>query len=75
LSSAAGYFWFFDPANVELTVKVLDGRPVNGHFWVFVASMTDLGFTLAVNDAITNISRTYVSPSSTNQNFIDLNTF
>jgi hypothetical protein len=75
LSPEAGYFYFFDPANVELTVKVLDGRPVNGHFWVFVASMTDLGFTLAVNDAITNISRTYVSPSSTNQNFIDLNTF
>ena len=28
-----GYFWFFDPANVELAVKVLDGRPINGKFW------------------------------------------
>ncbi|HXO42065.1 MAG TPA: hypothetical protein VN999_11480, partial [Thermoanaerobaculia bacterium] len=35
-SDQCGYFWFFDPSNVELTVKVLDGRAVNGHFWVFV---------------------------------------
>ena len=24
-----GFFWFFKPDNVELVVKVLDGRPVN----------------------------------------------
>ena len=28
-------FWFFTPDNIELTVKVLDGRNLNGHFWVF----------------------------------------
>ncbi len=60
---------------MELTVKVLDGRPVNGHFWVFVASMTDVGFTMTVKDTTTDASRTYVSPASTNQNFIDLNAF
>jgi hypothetical protein len=74
-SDQSGYFWFFDPSNVELTVKVLDGRPVNGHFWVFVASMTDVGFTMTVKDTTTFASRTYVNPSSTNQNFIDLNAF
>lgn len=74
-SDASGYFWFFDPSNVELTVKVLDGRPLNGHFWVFVASMTDVGFTMTVKDTTTGAIRTYVSPSSTNQNFIDLNAF
>lgn len=49
-SDEAGYFWFFDPANVELFVKVLDGTAVNGHQWVFLASLTDLGFTLAIGD-------------------------
>jgi hypothetical protein len=74
-SDLSGYFWFFDPSNVELTVKVLDGRPVNGHFWLFVASMTDLGFTMTVEDTTTNAIRTYVSPASTNRNFIDVNAF
>jgi len=74
-SDLSGYFSFFDPSNVELTVKVLDGRPVNGHFWIFVASMTDVGFTMAVEDTTTHAVRTYVSPPSTNRNFIDVNAF
>lgn len=35
LTADTGYFWFFNPANVESIVKVLDGRPVNGKFWAF----------------------------------------
>ncbi|MEM8933189.1 MAG: hypothetical protein AAGE94_18520, partial [Acidobacteriota bacterium] len=38
LSSDTGAFWFFDDANLELTVKVLDGRPINGAHWVFYGS-------------------------------------
>ena len=34
LSGDTGYFWFFGTANVELVVKVLDGRALNGRFWV-----------------------------------------
>ena len=41
-----GYWWFFDPDNVEVTVKVLDGRAVDGRLWLFVTSMTDVGFTV-----------------------------
>ena len=29
LTSDTGYFWFFRHTNVELVVKVLDGRPIN----------------------------------------------
>src|SRR5262249_10769999 len=50
LSDESGYFSFFDTGNVELTVKILDGRPVNGHYWVFVASMTDVAWSLLIND-------------------------
>jgi hypothetical protein len=86
LTDESGYFWFFSPSGVELTVKVLDGRPINGHFWVFVASMTDVGFTLVVTDTADQLncpataptvcpSRTYVNPASRNQNFIDVTAF
>lgn len=43
LTGNTGYFWFFDPANVEMTVKVLDGCSVNGRFWVFAGGMTNVG--------------------------------
>ena len=37
LTADTGYFWFFSEANIELVVKVLDARSVNGRFWVFSA--------------------------------------
>ena len=42
LSENAGAFWFFTPNNVEVVIKILDGRPVNGHFWVFGAALTNV---------------------------------
>ncbi|HVT59703.1 MAG TPA: hypothetical protein VHR45_15040 [Thermoanaerobaculia bacterium] len=79
------YFWLFDSANVEITVKILDGRPVNGHFWVFVASMTDLAFDLQIKQFIpgcvdsppgsTCPIRHYVNTAHQNHNFIDVNAF
>src|SRR5579864_3385748 len=50
LSDSGGYFTFFDPTNVELTFKVVDGRAVNNHFWLFVASMTNTPLTVTVTD-------------------------
>ena len=31
LTSDSGYFYFFDPANIELVIKVLNGCGLNGH--------------------------------------------
>ena len=45
-----GYFWFFEPDNVELVIKVLAGCPVNDHFWVFTAGLTDVEVHLKVTD-------------------------
>jgi len=59
LTSDTGSFWFFDPRNVELDVKVLDGRAVNGHFWVFYASLSDVEFTLKVTDQETGAEKIY----------------
>ncbi|MDY7094853.1 MAG: hypothetical protein SX243_17915 [Acidobacteriota bacterium] len=54
-----GYFWFFQESNLELMVKVLDGRPVNGNFWVFYGSLTDVEFTMTVTDTVTGAETTY----------------
>ncbi len=52
-------FSFFDRANWEVLAKVLDGCAVNGSFWVFAASTTDLEFTIRVTDTATGVSRAY----------------
>jgi hypothetical protein len=54
----SGTFWFFNQENVELIVKVLDGRPVNGKFWVFAGALTDLEYWLEVTDSGTGGSGT-----------------
>lgn len=55
----SGMFWFFEPSNLEILVKVLDACPVNGHRWVFFAGTTDVGFALRVTDTVTGEVRTY----------------
>ena len=62
-SDQTGYFWFFDPANLELAVKILDGRAVNGRFWVFHGALTDVQYTLTVTDTVTGAVRTYENPA------------
>ncbi|HEV3456715.1 MAG TPA: hypothetical protein VHG32_09160 [Thermoanaerobaculia bacterium] len=83
LSDSGGYFTFFDPANIELTFKIIDGRAVNSHYWVFIASMTDTPLMVTVTDTQAPgcgstrpcTSRTYTNPPHTNQNFIDVVAF
>jgi hypothetical protein len=59
----SGSFWFFDPANVEMVVKVLDARGVNGRFWVFYGSLTNVRFELTVTDTETGVERVYRNAS------------
>jgi hypothetical protein len=63
LTGDTGYFWFFNSANVEVVVKVLDGSAINGHFWVFYGALSNVAYTITVFDTQTQTSRTY-----TNQN-------
>ncbi len=55
----SGSFWFFGPDNLELAVKVLDGRPVNGHFWTFFGALSDVEYWVTVTDTATGRARTY----------------
>lgn len=69
-ASESGFFSFprpgADPSNLELTVKVLDGRGVNNHYWVAVTpSTTSVEYTLTVTDTQTGQVKTYANPVGT----------
>jgi len=55
-------FWFFSPSNLELIVKVLDGRAINGHFWVFYGGLSDVEYRITVTDTRSGATRTYHNP-------------
>ncbi|HEV2843451.1 MAG TPA: hypothetical protein VG477_01285, partial [Thermoanaerobaculia bacterium] len=63
LTGDTGTFWFFDNANTELVLKVLDGRPVNGHFWVYYGGLSDVEYRISVYDTRTQTSKTYHNPA------------
>lgn len=65
LTSDTGYFWFFNAANVEMIVKVLDACSLNGRFWVFGGGLTDVEVTMTVSDTRSGAQKTYVNPLST----------
>jgi hypothetical protein len=71
----AGYFWFFDANNVDLTVRVLDARFINGKFWVFAAALTNGEYTLQVVDTQTDVTRTYPNPPGHLTIVVDTNAF
>jgi len=75
LTTDTGAFWFFSAGNAELLVKVLDGRPVNGHWWVFFGALTDLEYDLTVTDTATGVQKVYHNPPYTLASRADVNAF
>ncbi|MCH9646742.1 MAG: S8 family serine peptidase [Deltaproteobacteria bacterium] len=75
LTEDSGYFTFFNEANIELVVKVLDGRPVNGQWWVFYASLSNVDYTLTVTDRVTGAVKVYNNPPNTFASSADLEAF
>jgi hypothetical protein len=68
-------FWFFSPDSIDLTVKVLDGRAINGKFWVFYGSLTNAAFTLTVTDTVTGAAKIYTNPQGTMASAADTTAF
>ncbi len=59
----SGWFWFFNPANTELVVKVRDACvPPFDRFWFFAAGLTNVGVTLTVADTEARVVRRYENP-------------
>jgi hypothetical protein len=63
ITADTGYQWFFDPKNVETVVKVIDACALDGHYWVFVAGLTNVRVDLLVRDTQTGATKTYVNPA------------
>lgn len=68
-------FWFFSPDNIDLVVKVLDGRSDNGKFWVFFGSLTNVQFTLTVTDTVTGAQKTYTNTQGQMASHADTSAF
>lgn len=61
-SRDSGLFTFFNPANWEVMVKVIDGCDFNGFYWIFSAATTNLAYDLLVIDTVTGLRQTYSNP-------------
>ena len=70
-----GYFWFFSADNTELVVKMVDGRPLNNHFWVFRGGLSDVDYTIRVTDTATGAVRTYRNPPNSLTSGADTSAF
>lgn len=62
LTGDTGTFWFFNAANIETIVKVVDACTYNDRRWVFAAGLTDVGVVTTVTDIATGAVRTYSNP-------------
>ena len=62
MTSDTGAFWFFSSNNIEIVVKVVDGRPFNGKFWVFYGALSNVEYTISVTDTAAGIVKTYFNP-------------
>ena len=62
LTGDTGEFWFFSANNIELVVKVVDGRAFNNKFWVFYGALSNVQYTITVTDTQTGVVKTYDNP-------------
>lgn len=58
----SGQFQFFDPDNIELTVKVLNACPGFDRFWVFASGLTNVEVLVSVIDTQAGRIRQYHNP-------------
>jgi photosystem II stability/assembly factor-like uncharacterized protein len=67
LGDRAGYFTIpeltLSSDSPEAFVKIVDGRAINGAWWVFHGALTDLEYTLTVTEEATGRVKTYFKPA------------
>jgi hypothetical protein len=61
-SGDSGQLYFFEPGNVELTIKILNACAYNDRFWVFASGLTDVQVLVTVTDTQTGRIRQYFNP-------------
>lgn len=62
LTADTGYFWFFEPTNVEAIVKVLNACALNQNIWVFAGGLTNVRVSIVVTDTRTGAVKVFENP-------------
>jgi len=75
LTGDTGEFWFFSANNIELVVKVVDGRAFNNHYWVFYGALSDVAYTITVTDSTNGAVKTYSNPQGHLASSADITAF
>jgi subtilisin family serine protease len=61
-NAESAFFWFFNPTNFEMGLKILDACSINNRFWVFVSGLTDQAWTVRLRDTQTGATKSYTNP-------------
>jgi ELWxxDGT repeat protein len=75
LTAGSGVFFLPASRRPGALVKLLDGRGVNGHFWLFAATLALPELTLSVTDSETGETRIYEKPGGSTTSIGDLAAF
>lgn len=68
-------FHFFSPSNLEIFAKILDGRSINGRFWLFFTGLSDVAYDVVITDTQTGESRTYSNEQGYFGGLVDIELF
>ncbi len=75
LTTDTGEFWFFSANNIELVIKVVDGRAFNNKFWVFYGALSNVQYTITVTDSTNGSVKTYQNPDGNLASVADVTAF
>jgi PKD repeat protein len=64
-----------NPDNPEIFVKIVDGNFLNGRYWVFYGGLTDLEYTVNVEDVLTGAMKSYLKPAGSAVGGFDTSAF
>jgi hypothetical protein len=75
LTDDTGYLYFFNPDNVEIVLKAIDGGGLNDHFWIFYGALSNVEYEITVTDTVAGGSRVYRNPLGSFGSFGDIQAF
>jgi hypothetical protein len=64
-SDESVFYYFTDPSNFEMGVKILDACAINNFFWVFIGGLTNQGWEVNILDTKTGAAKYYTNTLNT----------
>lgn len=65
ITGDTGFFWFFDAANVEMVLKLVNACSFASRYWVFAGGLTNVQVDTTVTDTKTGTVKQYQNPQGT----------